>query len=731
MPQVINTNIASLNAQRHLNSSQSANATALQRLSSGLRINSARDDAAGLSISTRFDTQVRGLNVAIRNANDGVSLAQIAEGALSAMKDNLLRIRDLALQAANATNSAEDREALNAEVQQLKKEIQRVSEQTNYNGTQLLDGTFTEVTFQIGANEGENIAFNIEGARVDQLGASEEVGVSARGTSTGIAQGDLLINGVPIPSSKSTSDTASVANKSASAISKVAAINSKSDETGVTAEVLTNSVEGTNQTTPAVTTAGDILLNGVTITLATSANLSTDSNREAVVTAINAFSNQTGVVATNTGQDASGIVLEAADGRNITLIYNNSGGDNVTSAATGMPTIGGAANVGTTADITSAAAITAASSGASASGGFTLISKDGTPIKIEQGTSGQLNQNVGLAEGTYPGTGAFLSSLAAIDGDSGTAGKQAAPTLNDGDLVINDVPVPAGNPLDDTASSQDKGSSAITKAAAINKVSERTGVTATPNPNLVNGSTMTAAATSGVLTINGVQTSTINTTTDSEASRFAVVNAINAISGQTGVTAVDTGSDTGGVQLFAEDGRNITITFPTAGTPLTPASTGLVNTGLAAGTAGTYESSIRLNSAAPITLTSNNANGLTNHGLQAGTFGGAETGQFLQDIDISTVEGALTALESVDHALQSINLQRSNLGAIQNRFESTVSNQAIAAENLSAANSRIKDADFAAETAELARTQVLQQAGIAMLSQANALPQQVLQLLQG
>ncbi|WP_163834067.1 flagellin N-terminal helical domain-containing protein [Spartinivicinus ruber] len=717
MPQVINTNIASLNAQRNLNSSQSANATALQRLSSGLRINSAKDDAAGLSISTRFDTQVRGLNVAIRNANDGVSLAQVAESALSAMKDNLLRIRDLALQAANATNSPEDREALNAEVVQLKKEIQRVSEQTNYNGTQLLDGTFTEVTFQIGANEGENIAFNIEGARVDALGASPEVGVSARGTNFGIAQGDLLINGVPIPSSKSTADTASLTNKSASAISKVATINSKSDETGVTAKVLTNSVEGTNQVN--ATTAGNVFLNGVTIALATNTNLTTDANREAVVSAINAFSKQTGVVAINTGQDASGIVLEAEDGRNITLVYANGG---PTPAATGLPT-------GTTA--AGAIPTPAEELAGTVSGGFTLISQDGSAIEIEQGTSGQLNLNVGLAEGTYPGTGAFLSSLAAIDGDTGTAGKQAAPTLNDGDIVINDVPVPAGNPLDDTASSQDKGSSAITKAAAINKVSERTGVTATPNPNLVNGSTMTAAATSGILTINGVQTATINTTTDSEASRFAVVNAINSISGQTGVTAVDTGSDTGGVQLFAEDGRNITITYPTAGTPLTPASTGLVNTGLAAGTAGTYESSIRLNSSAPITLTTNNASGLTNHGLQAGTFGGAETGQFLQDIDISTVEGALLALESVDHALQAINLQRSNLGAIQNRFESTVANQAIAAENLSAANSRIKDADFAAETAELARTQVLQQAGISMLSQANALPQQVLQLLQG
>lgn len=716
MPQVINTNIPSLNAQRNLNSSQSANATALQRLSSGLRINSAKDDPAGLAISTRFDAQVRGLNVAIRNGNDGISLAQTAEGALGAMKDNLLRIRDLALQAANATNSPEDRDALNSEVIQLKKEIQRVSEQTNFNGTQLLDGSFTDVTFQIGANEGENINFSIDGARVDELGAAQEVGVSARGTNTGIAQGDLLINGVAIPSSKSTADTASVANKSASAISKVATINTKSDETGVIAKVLTNSVEGTSQVN--ATTAGNIILNGVTLAIATNTNLTPDANREAVVSAINAVSNQTGVVAANTGLDASGIVLEAADGRNITLLYAAGG---PTAAATGLPTGGPSA---------AATPTSAEELAATVSGGFTLISQDGTPVKIEQGTSGQLNQNVGLAEGTYPGTGAFLSSLAAIDGTPGGA-KDPAPVLNNGDIVINKVPVPAGNSLDDTASSANKASSAITKAAAINKVSERSGVTATPNPNLVNGSAMTAAATSGVLTINGIQTAAITTTTDAEASRISVVNAINAISGQTGVTAIDTGSNAGGVQLFAQDGRNVTIAYPTAGTPLTAASTGLVNTGAAAGTAATYESSIRLNSAGPITLTTNNSSGLTNHGLQAGTFGGAETGQFIEDVDISTVEGALKALEAVDHALMSINLQRSNLGAIQNRFESTVSNQALAAENLSSANSRIKDADFAAETAELSRSQVLQSAGIAMLSQANAQPQQVLQLLQG
>src|SRR5690606_18384183 len=143
MAMVINTNVASLTAQRNLNGSQSALQTSLQRLSSGLRINSAKDDAAGLAISERFSTQIRGMNVAIRNANDGMSLAQTAEGAMTEIGNNLQRIRELAVQAANATNSASDRKALNEEVTQLKNEITRVATQTDFNGTKILDGSFT------------------------------------------------------------------------------------------------------------------------------------------------------------------------------------------------------------------------------------------------------------------------------------------------------------------------------------------------------------------------------------------------------------------------------------------------------------------------------------------------------------------------------------------------------------------------------------------------------------
>jgi len=160
MPQVINTNVASLNAQRNLNQSQSALATSLQRMSSGMRINSAKDDSAGLAIAERMTAQIRGLNQAARNANDGISLAQTAEGALGEIVNNLQRLRELAVQSANATNSASDRASIDAEAQQLTAEITRVASQTSFNGTNLLDGSFTSQAFQVGANANQTISIN-------------------------------------------------------------------------------------------------------------------------------------------------------------------------------------------------------------------------------------------------------------------------------------------------------------------------------------------------------------------------------------------------------------------------------------------------------------------------------------------------------------------------------------------------------------------------------------------
>jgi flagellin len=237
MPQIINTNIASLNAQRNLNASQNSLAVSLQRLSSGLRINSAKDDAAGLAIAQRFTAQVNGLNVAARNANDGISLAQTAEGALGEIANNLQRIRELAVQSRNATNSLSDRQALNTEAQQLKNEIDRVATQSAFNGVKLLDGSFTNQVFQVGANVGETITVSsIANAQSAQLGSSSIAQVTGAAASafTAITAGHLTINAVSV------GPIAADTNAANRASSIAAAVNSYSGQTGVYATILSS-----------------------------------------------------------------------------------------------------------------------------------------------------------------------------------------------------------------------------------------------------------------------------------------------------------------------------------------------------------------------------------------------------------------------------------------------------------------------------------------------------------
>lgn len=234
MAAIINTNVISLNAQRNLSGSQDALATSLQRLSSGMRINSAKDDAAGLAISDRMTSQIRGLNQAARNANDGISMSQTAEGALGEVGNNLQRIRELAVQSRNASNSVSDRTALNNEVQQLKDEIDRVASTTAFNGIKLLDGTFTDQAFQVGANVGETISITgLVNAQSTSLGTSTSTtanvtGIAATGF-TAITAGDLTINGTSVGA------VAAGTNAITQGANIAAAINTVSDTTGVTA----------------------------------------------------------------------------------------------------------------------------------------------------------------------------------------------------------------------------------------------------------------------------------------------------------------------------------------------------------------------------------------------------------------------------------------------------------------------------------------------------------------
>lgn len=708
MPQTINTNLASLTAQRNLNTTQSANQKALQRLSSGLRINSARDDAAGLAISTRFTAQVRGLNVAIRNAGDGVSLAQTAEGALGSIGDSLQRIRELSLQAANATNSDSDRQALNAEAQQLIDEISRVSSTTNFNGRALLDGSFAS-SVQIGTTAGQTVAFGLGKVTANTLGSGAGSGVSAIGTDNALANGDLIINGVAIGPSRASDDTASTGNVAASAIAKAAAINRETAQTGVVAKADKNVAAGSSQTAAAL--SGSITLNGVSISVATG-GVTTTADRKAVVSAINAKSEQTGVVAVDTGVDSNGVVLEAADGRNITIAFTT-----VTAAATGLAAAG------------------------TYEGGFTLTSQSGESIVIIEGGDGVGNGNLanaGLNAGTYNSTVAAVSTTA----------RTTNTTVSSGDLVINGVNISAARANDDTASDTRATSSAaagsgIATAAAINRHSRESGVTASVNATTVTGGTSTTAATAGdtgIIYVNGVATATVTASGTLATDRAQAIDAINAITGQTGVVATDNGAS---VTLTAADGRNISVALDTAdanfdtGVGLASSVSGIGEADITGG--GTYAaaaettySTVTLSSASAFTIEagSNGATGVSDIGFRQGTFGGAADGQFLSEVDISTVEGATRALKAIDNSLETVSAERAKLGALQNRLDQTISTLAISSENASAANSRIVDADFAKETAELSRTQVLQQAGVAILAQANAAPQLVLSLLQ-
>jgi len=338
MAQVINTNVLSLNAQRNLSTSQMQLATALQRLSSGLRINSAKDDAAGLAISDRMTTQIRGLNQAVRNSQDGVSLAQTSEAALAEISNNLQRIRELAVQSANASNSTSDRAALDLEVQQRIAEVDRISSQTSFNGRKVLDGTFGSASFQVGANVGETISVNLATSmRSTAIGRTADyvsgdaydstlaVGQQGDGVTTvAFVAGDLTI---AIGSGSAVSVGASTAGAAAgqsagSAYAKVSAINS-AGVSGLTATADTTVQFDLAATAVAATVADyDLEINGVAIYSDYDATADGALTADNIVAAINANSSTSGVVASY-DSSASRLTLTASDGRDIAIDQGN------------------------------------------------------------------------------------------------------------------------------------------------------------------------------------------------------------------------------------------------------------------------------------------------------------------------------------------------------------------------------------------------------------------------
>jgi flagellin len=588
MPSFINTNLASLNAQRNLNQSQGAQQTALQRLSSGLRINSAKDDAAGMSISSRMSSQINGTTQAARNANDGISLAQTAEGDLTQISTNLQRMRDLSVQSANATNSASDRAALNNEVQSLAQEIDRVASNSSFNGVKLLDGSFTAQNFQVGANStaADSIQLAISGARIAQLGAAGSTSaatVAGSVTKTGLTAGALTLNGIQVGASIS----GALPGQSAGSASSIAtAINATTGTSGVTATASATAASGLAATAFTALAANAFAINGVAVG-AVAAGTDAKGQGANVAAAINLISGQSGVTAAADATTGA-ITLTAADGRNISV---------------------------------TASAYNAA------------------------GTVTQLTQTNLLAQTGFAGT--------LTDSIVGTAAATAGAVV-----------------------------------ATINGVSV-TGVT---------GTTALASAQNFVTAFNN--------------------KAATTTLGQ-GISGITASTDSTGVISLKSNGSVASII-------VTASTTGAL-------TAGTYAAQH-----GSVNLSSSNANGIilsggtpANAGFTAGTTAAATVASVtsLSTVNISTAAGATAALTTIDGAIAQVNASRSALGAYQNRFTSVVASLQTTTENLTASRSRIQDTDFAAETASLSRAQILQQAGTAMLAQANQLPNQVMTLL--
>ena len=613
MPAIINTNIASLNAQRNLTSSQSALSTSLQRLSSGLRINSSRDDAAGMAISDRMTSQIRGFNQAARNANDGISLAQTAEGALSEVSNNLQRMRELALQSANATNSSSDRTALDAEVQSLLAEISRVSSTTQFNGLNLLDGTFSAAQFQVGANANQTISVGVSSATTDTLGSYGGTGAAVT-TAAFDTSNYLTINGTQIGSSASRA-TQSPGWTAGSAAAKAASINAATSTTGVSATAAT-SVIGAAPIAGSTINAGDLTINGISLG-AIAAQSTAAGQGLSVSTAINALTSQTGVTATYSTSTGA-LTLASSEGRDIALVAGTAAGATRILNATGLTaTVGGTAAVA----------------------GTDTLAFGTTAVSLE----------------TAVINGVTFTFDASVGSNTNTVVDATNVTVGFVNLAGLDTAATAGANL----------------VTAINEAK-------------ANALTSTA-----LLPITAAGTATV-TITDSRVGLAATVGR-TLTETLTGVTAT----------------QNVTGSDYVAGT-------------LSKTTGGT----LTLNASSSFTLTGTGT-GLASAGFSSLTVALSK----LSSTSITTVAGSNTAISVIDAALSQINSQRASLGAIQNRFSSTVANLTTSAENLTGARSRIQDADFAAETAQLTRNQILQQAGTAMLAQANQLPNTVLTLL--
>ena len=606
----INTNVSAIAAQSSLRKTGLSLSSSMERLSTGVRINSARDDAAGLAITTRMTANIRGLSAAIRNANDGISLTQTAEGSLSAIQDNLQRVRELAVQSANSSNSLSDRAALNAEASQLISEIDRVANNSSFNGIKLLDGSYQNQALQIGSGNEANdrISVSIGSAKASALGVGSgssfglTLAAGSKVKTGALSTGDLSINSTQI--NASVSDGVSNLFANSSGIAKAAAINSVSAQTGVTASVGSTTWVGAAATSFTAMAAGKVSINGIDIGAIEASTNAVDRGTQ-VAAAINGKTNQTGVTAVS---DTAGILtLTATDGRNIAV--------QVADTATG--------------------------------------------------------DHTGLIGAAIPS--AVRAETLTFSAETAGTGK----VLTFGGLTFT------------------VGSGTATLANLANAWS-----------NLTYG--MTAAQATAKMVADGVDT--------------AVVGSFTA-----GTSILSSGASSAAVISNVTNHETVTSVIPVA---VTGASGGALTATAGGAQTRVASSSITLSTTGDGGITLGGAKGLKLTGQTQGyTASVATVGIGVSNVNLSTISGSQAALTVLDKAINTISDSRASMGAYQNRLTAAITNLETTSMNLQASRSRILDTDYAKETTNLAKSQIITQAATAMLAQANQSAQSVLALL--
>lgn len=680
----INTNINALVAGNAYAAAAVDYAQATQRISTQLRVNSAKDDPVGIGMASALKAKIASYAKAADNINSGITALNTAGTALTNIQTVLTAMKVLATSSAGSTSST-TLASNQASFATYLTSIDSIANASYYNGKSLLNGNTPTIKVQSGINAGDTTTLTFGNVLTSALGTGKPLALSSLGSSTAaLASGDLIINGYTVGASLSTDDTTSYAFNSGSAIAKVAAINRITSSSNVVAVVGNTDVAGSAQSTSGTGTAGTITINGTAISITLAAANDYATNRAAVVTAINLNTGQTGVTAVDNGSSARGVSLVASDGRNITVAFD---GANLTATNTGV-----------------GAATTYA-------GTYTLRSQDQTSIAITSSVSGTL-ANADLALGTYSANVAQFSTknLGALT---------TAPTaISTGDLALNGYSIGATYASDDTASdttaaSSTKATSGIALAAAINRQTTTTGVSAKVNSNVVAGTGFSAAAVSTIY-LNG-QSITAGLTTSSTIAD--VVSVINTKTGLTGVTASNNGS---GVTLTASDGRNISIGTNTGvGSAIGISSMSGTSTSAALGT--TYIAPVTLYASSTFTVASG-TNGNTNFnalGFREGTYGGASTATKVSALNISTATGGTNALTTLADAIDMVSSYQAQVGALTN----VMGYQTTTSTNMTTVSTKaygdIMNYNLAAETTALAVAQTKQNGAMAMLAQAN------------